>query len=85
MEYTEQEKDIARAIVNDKNFVALLEKVLLSTEVSLPMEVVREKTDKEIGEIYRAISIAEETIQKRWDKLKQLGQSSSGKKSSVPR
>jgi hypothetical protein len=74
MEYTEEEKQIAQAIVGNKSYCELLAKVFLSTEVKLTSEVVREKTDKELGEIVRASSLAEDHIKVRWNKLKQLGQ-----------
>lgn len=85
MEYSQQEKKTAQAIISNKDFCELLAKVLLSTEETLSMEVVREKTNEELGEIVRADAIAKEKIQLRWNKLKQLGQSNSGKKSSVPK
>jgi hypothetical protein len=85
MEYSQEEKKTAQAIISNKDFCALLAKVLLSTEETLSMEVVRDKTNEELGEIVRADAIAKEKIQIRWNKLKQLGQSNSGKKSSVPK
>jgi hypothetical protein len=74
MEYTAEEKQIAQAIVSNKEYCNLLAKVFLSTEDKLTMEVVREKTNIELGEIVRADLLAENKLQLRWNKLKQLGQ-----------
>jgi hypothetical protein len=73
MTYTDQEKEIAKAIIGNKDYCTLLAKVFLSTEDSLTPEVVREKTDKQLGEIVRADILAENKIKMRWNKLKQIG------------
>lgn len=85
MEYTEEEKQIAQAIVGNRDYCTLLAKVFLSTEDKLTMEVVREKDDKELGEIVRADLLAENKLKLRWEKLKQLGQKAHEGSNKVPR
>lgn len=76
MEYSQEEKQIAQAIIGNKDYCALLAKILLSTEEEISMEVVEAKTNAQLGEIVRANALAKSKIQIRWNKLKQLGQAS---------
>jgi hypothetical protein len=49
------------------------------------MEVVREKSNEELGEVVRADLLAENKIKLRWNKLKQLGQKVETGNNKVPK
>lgn len=71
--FTKEEKQVAQQIVSNKDFVQLLAKVFLDTEEKISSETVNGKTNEELGEIVRANTLAEEKVQLRFSRLKQLG------------
>ncbi len=86
--YTEEEKLTAKQMLDNKSFLELLAKVLLSEEETLTPEVITSKTNEELGELVRANSLAEQKIKLRFNLLKKLGRSDSedgGKGRTVPR
>lgn len=85
--YTEKDKQIAKAIVENAPMVELLAKVLLAEEDKLSAELISSKTNDELGEFVRANYLAETKIKLRFDRLKRLAseiKEEGTKKSKVP-
>lgn len=72
--FTKQEEKIARGLVADGELVALLTKALLTPNERLNSDIIQEKTNEELGEIVRAMDIAEMKIRARFNALLALGQ-----------
>ena len=81
--YTEEEKMTAQALVSNPAFLALLKKVFTEVEDKIDDIVVDNRTDKQLGEIVRADSMAERKIKMRYSKLMSLGAKLDGKSNRV--
>lgn len=77
MEFTEQERLIAKKITDDKDISNLISKVMLCSEEHFSSDFVKHKTNEELGEVVRANTLAEQKIQLRWNRLKTLAQTQS--------
>ena len=84
--YTKEEKEIAKNIVSNKAMVEFMTKVFLGTEDRLTEEVINSKTDKELGEITRANSMADRKVKSRFAVIKNLSvEAGDGKPNVVPK
>ena len=77
--FTQDDKEIARALLQSDKYVELLTKVFLTEEERITDEVINEKTNKELGEIVRANHLANVKVRTRFAKLKQLASENKGK------
>lgn len=76
--YTEEERQVARAIIGNKQYTELIAKVFLESEDKLTSDVILSKTNEELGEIVRANDLAEQKVKSRFNVLKMLAQNSQG-------
>jgi len=72
--YSDKEKKLARALLEDKDLCVLLEKVFTTKDESFNHSVIADKTNEELGELVRADSLAEQKVLNRWRNLQLLGQ-----------
>lgn len=72
--YSKEEREVAKKICDNKEYLELIAKVFLDSEDSITTEFVNTKTNQELGEIVRAGSIAEQKIKSRYQVLKMLAQ-----------
>lgn len=72
--FTKKDEKIARGLVADKDLMALLEKALVNPNERLKSETVLEKTNEQLGEIVRAMELADMKIRARFNTLIALGQ-----------
>lgn len=83
MQYTEEEKMTAQALVSNPAFLALLKKVFTEVEDKFEDDVVDVLDDERLGQMVRANSLAERKLKMRYSKLVQLGTKLDGKPSRV--
>lgn len=85
--YTKEDKEIAKGILSNKEFVELLAKVFLEEEDKITTAIINTKTNEELGEIVRASDMAEIKVKQRFNTLKMLGDTLAvtGKGSNVPK
>lgn len=87
-EYTDNDKKIARSLVENEQFMELLHSVFLTGDKELSLEEMEAKDDNEIGQMVRAEALARKKVRDRYDLLKTLGTPSNkgaGGKKKVPR
>ena len=77
--YTKEEKELAKALVENKPYMALLAKIMLEKEDKINSDIILTKTNEQLGEMVRADDLAEQKIANRFNILKNLG-TSFGKK-----
>ena len=73
MNYTKEEKETAKALVQNKSYMELLAKIFTEGFDKVNPDVSLAKTNDELGEIVRADVQAEMKIKARFDKLKGMG------------
>ena len=83
MNYTEEEKMNAQALVSNPGFLALLKKVFTEVEDKFDDAVIDTLRNEQLGEMVRANSLAERKVKMRYSKLVQLGTKLEGKPSKV--
>lgn len=83
--FNDNDKKIAKRIVDDPAIVELIAKVFLETEDKIDSEFIKSKTNSELGEIVRANLLAEEKVHLRWARLKNLANSPDKKSKTVPK
>jgi hypothetical protein len=76
--FTQEDKDIARALMANEKFVELIAKVFLDTEDKLSLDMLS-RNDDELGQLVRADMMAEVKVKTRFGKLKQLASDPTGK------
>mgnify|MGYP000518667555 CR=1 FL=1 len=81
MNYTQEEREVAQALVNNKPALELLAKVFLETEDKLTQDIITSKTNDQLGELVRADDMAEQKVRNRFVVLKNLGIAPRGKSS----
>lgn len=74
MSYSKEEREVAKKLCENQEFLELIAKVFLDSEDSLTPDFVNSKTNVELGEIVRAGSIAEQKIKSRYQVIKMLAQ-----------
>lgn len=77
--FTQEDKDIAKALLSNDKFVELIAKVFLDTEDKLSLELIQTRSNEQLGEFVRADMMAEVKVKTRFNKLKQLGSEPVGK------
>jgi len=77
--YTQEDKDIAKALLSNAKFTELIAKVFLDTEDKLSLDLVQTRTNEQLGEFVRADMMAEVKVKTRFAKLKQLASETVGK------
>lgn len=77
--FTDKEKQIAKSIVDNEDYVELLAKVLLTEEDKFTSEVIQSKTNEELGEYVRANDLAEQKVKQRFNRLKMAAEQKGGK------
>lgn len=70
--YTKEEKEIAKAIVSNASFMALLKKVLIEPQQQWTGEVI-DMSNELLGELVKADVMAQQKILQRFSHLQQLG------------
>ena len=83
MNYTEEEKMTAQALVSNPAFLSLLKKVFTEVEDKFDDAVVDTLKNEQLGEMVRANSLAERKLKMRYSKLVQLGTKLDGKSNKV--
>lgn len=73
MEYSDEERALARKVVANKNLLGLLAKVLVSPNEVISSDLVAQKTNEQLGELVRADDMARQKIVSRWGELIRLG------------
>lgn len=76
--YTEDERQIAKALIGNKQYTELIAKVFLESEDKLSSDVILNKTNEQLGEIVRASDLAEQKVKSRFNVLKMLAQNAGG-------
>lgn len=76
---TEQEKQIAKALIDNEEYKKLLTKVMLTDDLDLTLEEVNSKDDKELGELLRADIRANDKVKRRFAILQRAAQEKQGK------
>lgn len=76
--YTEQERKVAKNLLENKEALELIAKIFLETEDKINSDLVFTKTNEELGEIVRANDLAEQKVKTRFNILKNLGQKQTG-------
>jgi hypothetical protein len=76
--YTQEDKDIAKALLSNEKFTELIAKVFLDTEDKLSLDMLA-RNDEELGQLVRADMMAEVKVKTRFAKLKQLASETVGK------
>lgn len=71
--FTDKEKKIAQGIVEDTDMCAFLQKVFTTNTPSITVEMLKDKTDENLGQIIRADATAEKKIFERWNSLVTAG------------
>lgn len=79
MQYTEEEKLTAQALVSNPGFLALIKKVFTEVEDKFDDAVVDTLKNEQLGEMVRANSLAERKLKMRYSKLMSLGTKLDGK------
>lgn len=77
--FTKEDKEVAKQLVSDEKYVNLLAKIFLTKDDQLTTEIIREKTNDQLGEIVRADDLAEHKVRGRFSRLKMLAQGEEGK------
>lgn len=77
--FTDHEKEIAKRIVENEDMINLIKKVFVEPEEKIAFDIIKEKSNEELGEIVRANTVAEEKIRNRLIRLKNLALSSKSK------
>lgn len=77
--FTDHEKEIAKRIVENEDMINLIKKVFVEPEEKIAFDIIKEKSNAELGEIVRANTVAEEKIRNRLIRLKNLALSSKSK------
>lgn len=77
--FTDHEKEIAKRIVENEDMINLIKKVFVEPEEKITFDIIKEKSNAELGEIVRANTVAEEKIRNRLIRLKNLALSSKSK------
>ena len=70
--YTQEQKETAKRLLEDKQAIELIATIFLDTEDKLTAETINGKTNEELGEIVRAGLLAEEKIKQRYAVLKHI-------------
>lgn len=83
MQYTEEEKMTAQALVSNPAFLSLIKKVFTEVEDKFEDQVVDALDNERLGELVRANSLAERKLKMRYSKLAQLGTKLDGKSNKV--
>lgn len=64
--------DAAKRLINDEGIMQLLTEYLLEVSDDLDPSLLREKTDEELGQLYRASRSADIKIKERFARIKNL-------------
>lgn len=78
--YTDEEKQIAKKLLENEEYLELIAKVFLTTEDKLDSSFVHGKDNEKLGEIVRANVLAEEKVKSRFNILKSLARTNTGVK-----
>lgn len=81
MEFTEDEKQIASKLFENKPAIELLEKIFVDKEDRIDPQLALLKTNEELGEIIRADLLASQKIKDRFARLRNLAVQGKSKKS----
>lgn len=76
--YSQEEKEIARSIVDNKHIMELLKKVLVDPREDFGSEMILSKTNEQLGEIVRADDLATQKIIARFNTLKTMASMHTG-------